>query len=122
PGGCVGVGGTRRLGNGGAVLALAAVAANIRHQPGTDYWSLVSSVDEKVRAGVSALLCRVTRVQVAWRRIEGHLHRREQRSIPTNRPDPFSNDSAAPAGGGVLDKLADTPGWGALVSNVSARG
>ncbi|HKA09028.1 MAG TPA: hypothetical protein VKI99_00995 [Candidatus Dormibacteraeota bacterium] len=116
---CVFVAGTRSLGTGGAVLALAAVAANIRHQPGADYWSLVSSVDDKVRAGVSALLCRVTRVQIAWRRIEGHLYGREQRSIPTDRPDPFYSDTAVPAEVEFLDNRAEPSVWRALVRSES---
>ena len=118
---CVFVAGTRSLGTGAAVIALAAVAANIRQQPGADYWSLVSSVDDKVRAGVSALLCRVTRVEVAWRRVDGHLLRREQRPIPTDRLDPFYSDSAVPAEVEFLDNRAEPAVWRPLVTSAGAR-
>lgn len=118
---CVFVTGTRSLGTGGAVLALAAVALNVRRQTGADYWSLVSTVDDNVRAGVSALLCRVTRVETAWRRVEGHLVQREQRSIPTDRPDPFYSDSAVPAEVEFLDNRHEPAVWKALVSGLGGR-
>lgn len=118
---CVFVSGTRSLGTSGAVLALAAVATNVRRAPETDYWSLVTSADDAVRAGVSALLCRVTRVETAWRRVEGQLRRREERPIPTDRLDPHYTDTAIPTEVQFLDNRSSHAVWTTLVGHTASK-
>ena len=118
---CVFLAGTRSLGTAGAVLALVAVAMNTRHEPETDYWSLVATVDHGVRAGVSALLCRVTRVETASRRVDGQLQRREDRPIPTDMPDPWYSDTAIPTEVQFLDNRTGRAVWRVLVSRAGGR-
>jgi hypothetical protein len=112
---CVFVAGTRSLGTSGAVLALAAIIQDMEAENTSNYFSLVLTDDSDVHAGVSGLLLRVTRVEQAWHWVGGKLERRQQRSIPTDHPDPQYSDSYIPVEVEFFDNRTGQGAWRKLV-------
>jgi hypothetical protein len=108
---CVFLAGARSLGTSGAVLALAAMVHAMRRDQQQDFGSLVDTEDPTVKARVSAVLCRTTRVEVGARRLEGGISTRSVRSIPVDRLDGDYSDTYVPAEVEVLDYSSGVPTW-----------
>jgi hypothetical protein len=98
------------------VLALAAAIDEMRRDPEANYLSLVPAEhDDAVQVGVSALLCRVTRVERAWRQVDGRREPRAEVAIPTDHPDPRYSDTYMPVEVQFLDNRGPKARWVTLV-------
>jgi hypothetical protein len=113
---CVFVAGTRSIGGGGGLLALAAIIAEMRANPGVNYSTLVDTAEPDVTAAVSALITRAVRCEYAADDYTGVLRPRGVNEIPTDRPDPDYRDSYMPVGVEYLDNHGEVPVWRPLVT------
>ena len=90
--------GTRSLGTVGACWSLAAMIEQMRADPELNFGTYVETEEAGVRAGVAALLCRVTKVHYAsWRDAGGKIQPGGTRRVPTDAPDLHYLDSYVPA-------------------------
>jgi hypothetical protein len=108
---CTFVAGTRSLGTSGAVLALVMMLRAMRRDPSLNFFSEVPTDSPKVRARVSAVLCRTVGVEQAVLRRDGRLTAREVRRLAPEGLDPRYSDSYIPVEVEYLGYADQTPRW-----------
>jgi hypothetical protein len=111
---CVFVAGTRSLGTSGGVLALAMMLQTMRRDPAANFFSVVPTDSPKVRARVSAVLCRTVEVEQAALRRDGRLVPRQRRRLSTEGLDPHYSDSYMPLEVEYLCYADGEPRWATL--------
>ena len=108
---CVFVAGTRSLGTSGAVLALTLMLRRMRADPDANFFGEVLTDSPKVRAQVSAVLCRTAEVEQSALSRDGKLVPRQRRRLPDSGLDPHYSDSYVPVGVDYLDYATGGPQW-----------
>jgi hypothetical protein len=111
---CVFVAGTRSLGTSGALLALVMMLRAMRDDPATNFSVEVPTESAKVRAPVSAVLCRTTEVEQAALRRDGRLTPRQRRRLAPEGLDLLYSDSYVPVEVEYLSYADGKPRWAAL--------
>jgi hypothetical protein len=111
---CVFVAGTRSLGTSGGVLALAMMLQAMRRDPEANFFSEVPTDSAKVRARVSAVLCRTTEVEQATLRRDGRVVPRQRRRLAPEGLDPHYSDSYVPLELQYLSYAEGEPRWATL--------
>jgi hypothetical protein len=111
---CTFVAGTRSLGTSGAVLALVMMLRAMRRDPSLNFFSEVPTDSPKVRARVSAVLCRTVGVEQAVLRRDGRLTAREVRRLAPEGLDPRYSDSYIPTEVEHLSYAEESPRWATL--------
>ncbi|MET8581341.1 hypothetical protein ABZX39_10665 [Streptomyces collinus] len=109
---CVFVAGTTSLGTAGAVLALSRLLGRLSADPDANVATVVPTAHPRVRAQVSAVLCRVTEVEQSQVRSNGRVIPRQRRRLPGEGPVPSEfDDFWLPTGCEILDRSAAEPRW-----------
>ena len=111
---CVFVAGTRSLGTSGGVLALARMLQTMRRDPEANFFSEVPTDSPKVRARVSAVLCRTVVVEQAALRRDGRIVPRQRRRLTPEGLDPHYSDSYVPLEVEYLSYAQGEPAWASL--------
>jgi hypothetical protein len=111
---CVFVAGTRSLGTSGAVLALTMMLRAMRQDPEANFFSEIPTDSPKVRARVSAVICRTVEVEQAALRRDGRLTPRQRRRIAPEGLDPHYSDSYVPVEVEYLSYAGGEPRWETL--------
>jgi hypothetical protein len=111
---CAFVAGTRSLGTSGGVLALAMLLQAMRRDPEVNFFSEVPTDSAKVRARVSAVLCRTVEVEQAALRRDGRIVPRQRRKLTPEGLDPHYSDSYVPLGVEYLSYAEAEPRWATL--------
>jgi hypothetical protein len=111
---CVFVAGTRSLGTSGGVLGLAMMLQAMRRDPEANFFSEVPTDSPKVRARVSAALCRTVAVEQATLRRDGRISPRQRRRLTPEGLDPHYSDSYLPLEVEYLSYLQGDPAWAPL--------
>lgn len=111
---CAFVAGTRSLGTSGAVLALSMMVQAMRRDPAANFFSEVPTDSPRVRARVSAVLCRTIEVEQAVLRRDGKLTPRGLRRLPPEGLDPRYSDSYIPVEIEYLSYASGQPRWETL--------
>ena len=111
---CVFVAGTRSLGTSGGVLALAMMLQAMRRDPEVNFFSEVPTDSPKVRARVSAVLCRTVVVEQAALRRDGRIVPRQRRRLAPEGLDPHYSDSYVPLEVEYLSYAGSEPVWAPL--------
>jgi len=111
---CVFVAGTRSLGTSGAVLSLAMMLQVMRRDPEANFFSEVPTDSPKVRARVSAVLCRTTEVEQAALHRDGRVVPRQRRKLTPEGLDPHYSDSYVPLEVQYLSYGDAEPRWTTL--------